>query len=96
MSVPSVKQHLTAIRMLFDYLVVGQVLPMNPAPSVRGPNRITYAICVLEALREQLRCKEIWVIGANRYRNRGVRQNLPTYALQNLPTTAAAPQPPRR
>ena len=29
-------------------------------------NRITYEICVLEALREQLRCKEIWVTGANR------------------------------
>lgn len=37
-SVPSVKQHLAAIRMLFDYLVVGQVLPMNPAASVRGPS----------------------------------------------------------
>ncbi len=32
-------------------------------------NRITYEICVLEALREQLRCKEIWVVGADRYRN---------------------------
>ena len=26
-------------------------------------------ICVLEALRNRLRCKEIWVVGANRYRN---------------------------
>jgi len=32
-------------------------------------NRVTYEVAVLEALREQLRCKEIWVIGANRYRN---------------------------
>ena len=32
-------------------------------------NRITYEIAVLEALREQLRCKEIWVVGANRYCN---------------------------
>ncbi|MBV8595271.1 MAG: Tn3 family transposase, partial [Candidatus Eremiobacteraeota bacterium] len=32
-------------------------------------NRITYEICVLEALRERLRSKEIWVVGANRYRN---------------------------
>jgi TnpA family transposase len=32
-------------------------------------NRITYEICVLEALREKLRCKEIWVVGADRYRN---------------------------
>lgn len=32
-------------------------------------NRVTYEIAVLEALREQLRCKEIWGVGANRYRN---------------------------
>jgi len=32
-------------------------------------NRITYEICVLETLRDKLRCKEIWVVGANRYRN---------------------------
>jgi len=32
-------------------------------------DRITYEICVLEAVREQLRCKEVWVAGANRYRN---------------------------
>ncbi len=32
-------------------------------------NRLTYEICVLEALRERLRSKEIWVVGANRYRN---------------------------
>lgn len=32
-------------------------------------NRVTYEIAVLEALREQLRCKEIWAVGANRYRN---------------------------
>lgn len=34
---PSVKQHLAALRMLGDYLVVGQVLPANPAAAVRGP-----------------------------------------------------------
>jgi hypothetical protein len=32
-------------------------------------NRITYEICALQALRERLRCKEIWVEGADRYRN---------------------------
>lgn len=37
LSAPSVKQHLAAIRMLFDWLVVGQVVPHNPASSVRGP-----------------------------------------------------------
>jgi integrase/recombinase XerD len=36
-SKPSVKQHLAAIRMLFDYLVTGGILPTNPASSVRGP-----------------------------------------------------------
>jgi len=35
----------------------------------RRINRISYEICVLQALRAQLRCKEIWVMGANRYRN---------------------------
>jgi site-specific recombinase XerD len=33
----TVKQHLAAIRMLFDWLVIGQVIPFNPAASVRGP-----------------------------------------------------------
>lgn len=32
-------------------------------------NRINYEIAVLKALREGLRCKEIWVDGANKYRN---------------------------
>lgn len=31
------KQHLAAIRMLFDWLVTGQVIPVNPAHAVRGP-----------------------------------------------------------
>jgi integrase/recombinase XerD len=34
---PSVKQHLAGIRMLLDWLVVGQVIPWNPAAAVRGP-----------------------------------------------------------
>jgi len=36
-SAPTVKQHLAALRMLFDWLVVGHVLETNPAGSVRGP-----------------------------------------------------------
>ncbi len=32
-------------------------------------NRINYELCVLETLRERLRCKEIWVLGADHYRN---------------------------
>ena len=37
LSPPSVKQHLAAIRMLFDWLVTGHVIETNPAHSVRGP-----------------------------------------------------------
>jgi integrase/recombinase XerD len=39
-SAPTVKQHLAAIRMLFDWLVVGQIIPVNPAASVRGPRHV--------------------------------------------------------
>ena len=37
---PTIKQHLAAIRRLFDWLVTGQVLPTNPATSVRGPTHV--------------------------------------------------------
>src|SRR3954447_4205126 len=37
---PTVKQHLAAVRMLFDWLVVGQVLAVNPAHAVRGPKYV--------------------------------------------------------
>jgi hypothetical protein len=36
-SKPTVKQRLAAVRMLFDFLVVRQITPSNPAHSVRGP-----------------------------------------------------------
>lgn len=36
-SKPTVKQHLAAIRMLFDWLVTGQIISANPAHAVRGP-----------------------------------------------------------
>ncbi|MDN7820897.1 tyrosine-type recombinase/integrase [Burkholderia vietnamiensis] len=38
---PTVKQRLAAIRHLFDWLVTGQVVPHNPAASVRGPSHVT-------------------------------------------------------
>ncbi len=59
-------------------------------------NRINYEICVLQALRERLRCKEIWVVRANRYRN--PEEDLPTdfeqhreayYQALKLPQNAA-------
>jgi integrase/recombinase XerD len=39
-SAPTVKLHLAAVRMLFDYLVTGQVVPLNPAAAVRGPKHV--------------------------------------------------------
>jgi hypothetical protein len=58
-------------------------------------DRLKYELCVLQALRERLRCKEIWVVGANRYRNPD--EDLPTdfevqreqyYAALSLPLDA--------
>lgn len=50
-SAPDVKQQLAAIRMLFDWLIVGQVVPHNPAAAVRGPKHVvkTGKTPVLEA-----------------------------------------------
>jgi site-specific recombinase XerD len=39
-SAPTVKQQLAAIRMLFDWLITGQVVPSNPASAVRGPKYV--------------------------------------------------------
>ncbi len=39
-SAPTVKLHLAAIRMLCDFLVTGQILPFNPAASVKGPRHV--------------------------------------------------------
>jgi site-specific recombinase XerC len=40
MAKPTVKQHLAAICMLFDWLVTGGILASNPATSVRGPKYV--------------------------------------------------------
>lgn len=37
LSPPTVKQRLAGVRNLFDWLIIGQILPHNPAASVRGP-----------------------------------------------------------
>ena len=39
-SPPAVKQQLAAVRMLFDWLITGQVMPANPASAVRGPKHV--------------------------------------------------------
>jgi site-specific recombinase XerC len=40
LAAPSVKQRLASIRHLFDWLVTGQVVPVNPAASLRGPRHV--------------------------------------------------------
>jgi integrase len=37
---PTVKLRLAAIRLLFDWLIVGQILAINPAHAVRGPKHV--------------------------------------------------------
>jgi site-specific recombinase XerD len=37
---PGVKQQLAAVRMLFDWLITGQIVPVNPAAAVRGPKHV--------------------------------------------------------
>jgi integrase/recombinase XerD len=39
-SKPTIKQKLAAVRMLYDFLVVRQITPSNPAHSVRGPKYV--------------------------------------------------------
>src|SRR6202048_432471 len=39
-SAPGGKQRLAAVRMLFDWLITGQVVPTNPAAAVRGPKHV--------------------------------------------------------
>jgi site-specific recombinase XerD len=39
-SAPTVKQHLAALRMLFDWLVTGHIIEANPAHAVRGPRYV--------------------------------------------------------
>lgn len=40
LAAPSVKQRLAALRYLFDWLVNGQVIPVDPAHTVRGPRHV--------------------------------------------------------
>jgi TnpA family transposase len=41
----------------------------NDKSGLRRIRRVRYELCVLQSLRDKLRCKEIWVEGADRYRN---------------------------
>ena len=65
------------------YLPLGETIPLDGVvrkdwmefavhtPDT-GPQRVirtVYEACVFQALRDRLRCKEIWVVGADRWRN---------------------------
>lgn len=55
-----------------DEIVPKSLRPLLIQENARGRqyiDRISYEICVLRALRDGLRCREIWVNGADRYRN---------------------------
>lgn len=60
-----------------DAVPIDTIVPKDLRPlvievdgnGVKRINRVHYEVCVLQALRERLRCKEVWVEGANRYRN---------------------------
>ena len=61
---------------LADIAVEGVIRPkwrdivIETAPDGhRRVNRINYEICALQSLREKLRCKEVWVAGADRWRD---------------------------
>ena len=55
-----------------DILPISEIVPksLRSLLIVEGKiNRISYEICVLRALRNGLRCRELWVKGARRYCN---------------------------
>ncbi|PTA66342.1 Tn3 family transposase [Deinococcus arcticus] len=60
-----------------EHIPVGGVIDRNIRDLIleRGPdggmrvNRVNYELCVLSALRDALRSREIWVIGADKYRD---------------------------
>ncbi|MCY0932132.1 Tn3 family transposase [Streptomyces sp. H27-H1] len=65
------------------YLPLGETIPLDGVVRKdwmefaiftpdKGPKRVmrtVYEACVFQALRDRLRCKEIWVVGADKWRN---------------------------
>jgi hypothetical protein len=81
-SAPDVKQQLAAVRILFDWLITGQIVPVNPAAAVRGPKHVvkTGKTAVLDAkevaqvtqrLEQEVRYDQFW-----QYRGNGQQQNV--------------------
>ncbi|ARU18367.1 tyrosine-type recombinase/integrase [Croceicoccus marinus] len=71
---PTVKQRLAAIRHLFDWLVVGQIVPHNPAASVRGPAHVVRRgrTPVLEASEAKALIESIDIAGDAGLRDRAL------------------------
>lgn len=71
-SAPTVKLQLAALRMLFDYLVIGQIIPLNPAASVRGPKHVVKTgktpVLTAEEARQLLDAIDTQTIGGLRDR----------------------------
>jgi integrase/recombinase XerD len=63
---PSVKQHLAALRMLFDWLVVGHVITANPASPVRGPKYVVRKGKTAVLAAEEARCTGRCMSGVRR------------------------------
>lgn len=66
------KRFLDSDKMPITGIVPDELRPLvveNDSKGNKRLNRIHYEICVLQALRERLRCKEIWIEGAKRYCN---------------------------
>lgn len=56
----------------FKGIVSEDLKPLVIESNAKGSkqiNRMHYELCLFQVLRERLRCKEIWIEGANRYRN---------------------------
>jgi hypothetical protein len=60
------------------------IVTEKDADGTEKVNLLNYEMCVLQALREKVRTKEIWVVGANRFRNPD--DDLPTDFEQNRAT----------
>jgi site-specific recombinase XerD len=85
---PGVKQQLAAVRMLFDWLVTGQVVPMNPAASVRGPKHVvkTGKTPVLEASEWRQLLDSIPSVALRDLRDRALIATL-TYSFARISAT---------
>jgi site-specific recombinase XerD len=82
---PRVKQQLAAVRMLFDWLITGQVVPVNPAAPVRGPKHVvkTGKTPVLEATEWRKLLESIPAITLRDLRDRALIATL-TYSFARI------------